>query len=119
MNSSKKESNKEEIISFLQNNGISQESVFDFSKKFEVAYYVGDKRKFYEETTVGFNVVDENTTNVLLVDINSIEFETEFKTTDQLFHYDETNETLAISGTESEKHTEAYKIVINSLYLDF
>jgi len=119
MSGSKKQSNKEEIISFLQNNNISQENVFDFSKKFEVAYYVGESRKFYEETTVGFNVIDENATNVLLVDINSIEFETELKITDQSFHYDETNETLTISGTESDKHKEVYKIVINSLYLDF
>ncbi|QOP43553.1 hypothetical protein FJR45_06140 [Sulfurimonas sediminis] len=91
----------------------------DFSQKFETAYHVGESRKFYEATTVGFNVLDTTATNVLLVDINSIEFETEFKITEQSFHYNDTNETLTISSSESEKHNEAYKIVINSIYLDF
>ncbi len=119
MSSTTEQANKEAIIAFLQNNNISSDNVMDFSQKFETAYHVGESRKFYEATTVGFNVLDMAATNVLLVDINSIEFETEFKITDQSFYYDDTNETLTISSTESEKHNEAYKIVINSIYLDF
>jgi len=111
--------NQAAIKAFLQNNDISFDDVMNFTKRFETAYYVGDSRKFYEETTVGFNVLDTNTVNALLVDINGIEFETEFRVKEQTFEYDDTNETLTIQGKDSQKHNEEYKIVINSQFLDF
>lgn len=119
MPSTQEQKNQEAIHAFLQNNSISPDDIMNFTKRFETAYYVGQSRKFYEETTVGFNALDANTVNVLLVDINGIEFETELKVTDQTFHYDDSNETLTISSENSQKHNEEYKIVINSLYLDF
>jgi hypothetical protein len=119
MQATQEEMNKEAILAFLTNNDISPDDVMNFSNRFETAYYVGENRKFYEETTVGFNAQDNNAVNLLLVDINGIEFETAFKITEQIFTYDDESETLTVLAQNPEKHNEPCKIVINSRYLDF
>ncbi|MEA3369736.1 MAG: hypothetical protein U9Q40_00180 [Campylobacterota bacterium] len=114
----REEKNRDEITLFLNNNGINPEHAMGFENKFATSYYVGESRKFAEETTIGFNIAGESDVNVTFFDINSIEFETEFKMSEQLFSYDESNETLTITGTVSQKHNQEYKIVINSIFLD-
>jgi len=115
----KEEKNKDAIHTFLKNNDIDPNDAMGYNNKFETAYYVGDSRKFAEETRIGFNIVGAGDINVSLHEINDIEYETAFKITEQTFDYDETNETLTIVGNNSKKHNEGYKIVINSIYLDF
>jgi hypothetical protein len=110
--------NRDEIHTFLKNNDIDPDNAMDFKNKFETAYYVGDSRKFAEETRIGFNIVGSSDINVTFYEINDIEYETVFKITEQAFHYDDILETLTISGNNSKKHDEAYKVVINSIYLD-
>ena len=114
----KEQKNKDEINSFLKNNDIDPQNATGYNNKFGTAYYVGGSRKFAEEATIGFSIDDASNSNVSLHDINDIEFETGFKVTEQIFNYDETNETLTIIGNNSKKHNEEYKIVINSIYLD-
>ena len=111
--------NTDAIHTFLKNNDIDPANAMDFKNKFETAYYVGDSRKFAEETRIGFNIVGTSDINVTFYEINDIEYETVFKITEQIFQYDEALETLTISGNHSKKHDEAYKVVINSIYLDF
>lgn len=115
----KEEKNKEEINTFLKYNDIDPNNAMGFNNKFETRYYVGDSRKFAEETTIGFNIVGTSDINVSFYDINAIEYETEFKISEQIFNYDEEYETLTIIGNNSKKHNEEYKIVISSIYLDF
>lgn len=114
----KEEKNRDEIHTFLKNNDIDLNDAMGFKNKFETAYYVGDSRKFSEETRIGFNIVGTSDINVSLHEINDIEYETAFKITDQMFNYDDSNETLSIIGNNSKKHNEAYKVIINSIYLD-
>jgi len=114
----KEEKNKEEILTFLKYNDIDPNTAMGYDNKFETRYYVGDSRKFAEETRIGFNIVGTSDINVVFHEINDIEFETEFKITEQTFTYDEVHETLTIIGNESKKHNEAYKIIISSIYLD-
>ena len=114
----KEEKNRDEIHTFLKNNDIDPNNAMGYNNKFGTAYYVGDSRKFAEETRIGFNIVGTSDINVSLHEINDIEYETAFKITEQMFNYDENNETLTIIGNNSKKHNEEYKIVINSIYLD-
>ena len=111
--------NKDAVHAFLINNDMDPNKGMDYKNKFGTSYYVGDSRKFAEETRIGFDITDTSGINVSLHEINDIEYETAFKITEQMFDYDETLETLTITGDESKKHNEAYKIVINSIYLDF
>lgn len=113
----KEEKNRDEINTFLKNNDIDPQNAMDFENKYGTAYYVGESRKFAEETRIGFNILGTTDINVTFYEINGIEFETEFKISEQTFSYDENNETLTIIGNNSQKHGE-YKIVINSIYLD-
>lgn len=115
----KEQKNKEEIHTFLENNGIDPNEAMGYNNKFATAYYVGDSKKFSEETRIGFNIVGTSDINVSLHEINDIEYETAFKITEQTFSYDEDHETLSIIGNNSKKHDGEYKIVINSIYLDF
>ena len=114
----KEEKNRDAIHSFLKNNDIDPNDAMGFNNKFETRYFVGDSRKFDEETRIGFNIVGVSGINVSLHEINDIEFETAFTIADQIFIYDEDLETLTISGDNSKKHNESYKVVINSIYLD-
>lgn len=116
---SKEQENINEIHSFLENNGIDHNNLVGYNNKFSIFYYVGDSRKFAEETRVVFNADSTGTILITLNEINFIEFETEFKTTQNRFSYDDESETLTINGTDSDKHTQEYKVVINSIYLDF
>lgn len=111
--------NKEEIITFLKHNNIDPDNATGYNNNFDTAYYVGDKRKFREDTPVGFSTDDASYSNVSLHDINSIEFETTFKASEQEFKFDEEYETLTITGNNSSIHGSDYKIVIGSIYLDF
>ncbi|MDF1875550.1 hypothetical protein JHD48_07370 [Sulfurimonas sp. SAG-AH-194-I05] len=113
----KEEKNKEAINTFLKYNNIEPHKAMGYNT-FETAYYVGSIRKFLEETPVGFNIVGTHNSNVSLHEINNIEFETELKITEQDFHFDEDHETLIITGSNSQKHNETYKIVISSIYID-
>jgi len=115
----KEEKNRDEINSFLQNNDIEPQNAMSFDNKFGTAYYVGESRKFAEETRIGFNIVGTSDVNVTLYEINDIEFETGFKVSEEEFSYNDSNETLTIIGNSAKKHNEEYKIVINSIYLDF
>ena len=112
------EKNRDAIQTFLKNNDIDPNDAMGHNNKFETRYFVGDSRKFAEETRIGFNIIGTSDINVSLHEINDIEYETAFKTTEQMFHYDEGNETLTIIGNNPKKHNEEYKIVINSIYLD-
>ena len=114
----KEEKNREAINAFLKNNDIDYSTAMGHNNKLETRYYVGDSRKFAEETRIGFNIVDTSDINVIFHEINDIEFETAFKITEQMFSYDEDNETLIITGDTSKKHNEPYKIIISSIYLD-
>jgi len=111
--------NKNAIHAFLINNDMDPNKGMDYKNKFGTSYYVGDSRKFAEETRIGFDITGTSGINVSLHEINDIEYETAFKITEQMFDYDETLETLTITEDESKKHDEAYKVVINSIYLDF
>ncbi|MEN8304400.1 MAG: hypothetical protein ABFQ64_10040 [Campylobacterota bacterium] len=115
----KEDKNRDEISNFLKNNNIDPQEAMSFDNKFSTSYYVGESRKFAEETRIGFNIVGTNEINVSFYEINDIEFETTFKISQQTFSYDEENETLTITGNNSSKHNGEYKIVINSIYLDF
>ncbi len=119
MTPTEEQKNREAIEAFLANNDIDPNNAMGYGNKFGTAYYVGDRRKFSEETRIGFNTVGTSDINVYLHEINDIEYETALKVTEQTFKYDETHETLTIIGTHSKKHDEEYKIVINSIYLDF
>lgn len=114
----KEEKNIEAIKSFLKNNDIDPNTAMGQGNKLETRYYVGDNRRFAEETRIGFNIVGTSDINVVFFEINDIEFETAFKITEQMFSYDEVNETLIITGDTSKKHNEPYKIIISSIYLD-
>ena len=114
----KEEQNKDAINSFLKNNDIDPSIAMGYDNKFETRYYVGDSRKFAEETRIGFNIVGTSDINVSFHEINDIEFETAFKITEQMFTYDDNLETLTITGDNSKHHNEAYKIIIGSIYLD-
>lgn len=116
---SDEQKNRDAIHAFLINNDMDPDKGMDYKNKFGTSYYVGDSRKFAEETRIGFNIVGTSDINVTFHEINDIEFETAFKITEQMFNYDEDNETLTITGDNPKKHNEAYKIVINSIYLDF
>ena len=118
MELTKEEKNREAINSFLKNNDINPNTAMGYDNKFETRYYVGDSRKFAEETRIGFNIVGTSDINVTFYEINDIEFETAFKITEQMFSYDEVNETLTITGDTSKKHNGVYKIIISSIYLD-
>jgi len=113
------EKNKEAIHDFLKNNDIDPETAMGFENKFETRYFVGDSRKFSEETRIGFNIVGTSDVNVSMHEINDIEFETTFKVTEQNFVYDEVLENLSIIGSHSDKHNGPYKVVINSIYIEF
>lgn len=115
---SKEQQNIDEIHVFLANNGIDPYNLNGYNSKFSIFYYVGESRKFAEESRIVFNVIDTSNILISLNEINYIEYETEFKTTQHLFKYDEDSETLTITGSNSTKHNEDYKIVINSIYLD-
>jgi len=119
MSSIDQQKNTEAIAAFLDNNSIDPDTAMSNENKFEVRYFVGEKRMFSEETRVGFNIVEEGGISVYFFEINDIEFETAFKVTEQDFSYDEVMETLSITSSESQKHNEAYKVVINSIYIDF
>lgn len=119
MSSDNKQKNIEAIAAYLDNNSIDPNIIMDRKTKLEVGYYVGERRVFAEETKVGFNIVEEDEISVYLFEINDIEFETAFKVSEQNFIYDEVLETLNITGTDSKKHNEDYKLVINSIYFDF
>lgn len=119
MASENKQKNIEAIAAYLDNNSIDPNIVMDRKTKLEVGYYAGEKRIFAEETKVGFNILDEDEISVYLFEINDIEFETAFKVTEQNFIYDDILETLSITGTDSKKDNEDYKLVINSIYFDF
>lgn len=110
--------NKDAISAFLKHNGIDPHNATGYNNKFETAYFVGDSRKFFEETPIGFSILDTSYSNVSLHDINDIEFETVFKVTEQSFSFDEEYETLTITANESKKHNKEYKVVISSIYLD-
>ena len=114
----KEEKNKDAIHNFLKNNDIDPSEAMGFNHKFETRYFVGDNRKFDEETRIGFNIVGTSDINVSMHEINDIEFETAFKITEQMFNYDDITETLTITGKSSKNENEEYKIVINSIYLD-
>lgn len=111
--------NRDAIQAFLINNDMDPNAGMDYKNKFGTSYYVGDSRKFAEETRIGFDITDTSVINVSLHEINDIEYETAFKTREQMFDYDEALETLTIRGDDSKKHNATYKIVINSIYLDF
>ncbi|MDQ7043332.1 MAG: hypothetical protein Q9M34_07340 [Sulfurimonas sp.] len=114
----KEQKNKEQISTFLAYNNISPEGAMGFNK-FEIAYHVGENRLFREETPVIFNILGTSEINMLLPEINDIEFETQAKISQHDFHFNDDDETLTITSNESTKHNEEYKIVIHSLYLDF
>lgn len=115
----KEEKNREEIEAFLKNNEIDPNHAMGFENKFETRYYVGESRKFAEETRIGFNIVGTRDINVSLHEINDIEFQTRFQITQQTFHYDDATETLTIVGQDSKNHDQEYKVVISSIYLEF
>jgi len=117
MSLTKEEINKEAISTFLAWNAITPETAMGFNK-FEVAYHVGNDRIFREMTPVIFQIHTPTDINVLLPEINDIEFETQLKMTQQTFHFDDDNETLVITGDTSDKHNQNYKILVHSLYLD-
>ncbi|MDF1876308.1 hypothetical protein JHD47_00575 [Sulfurimonas sp. SAG-AH-194-L11] len=117
MSLTKEEVNKEAISTFLAWNAITPETAMGFNK-FEVAYHVGDSRVFREMTPVIFHIHTPSAINVILPEINDIEFETQFKLSQEDFHFDDDNETLVITSYKSEKHDQNYKILIHSLYLD-
>ena len=114
----KEEKNRQAINAFLKNNDIDHITAIGYDNKLETRYYVGDNRRFAEETRIGFNIVGTSDINVIFYEINDIEFETAFKITEQMFSYDEVNETLIITGDTSKKYNEPYKIIISSIYLD-
>jgi len=103
MSLTKEEQNKEAISTFLAYNGITPETAMGYHK-FEVAYHVGESRLFREMTPVIFHIDRPSSINVILPEINDIEFETQLKITEQDFHFDDDNETLVITGDNSEKH---------------
>ena len=117
MQDTKEQKNKNEIDTFLEHNGIEPHLGMCYNK-FETAYYVGDSRIFLEPTPIGFNTIGTSDINVSLHEINNIEFETEFKISEQDYIFDEEYETLTITGNNTTKHNEDYKIVISSIYLD-
>ncbi|HIP20082.1 MAG TPA: hypothetical protein EYG70_03055 [Sulfurimonas sp.] len=117
MSLTKEEQNKEAISTFLAWNAITPETAMGFNK-FEVAYHVGESRIFREMTPVIFHIDRPSTINVILPEINNIEFETELAISQQTFHFDDDNETLVITDNISDKHNQNYKILIHSLYLD-
>ncbi len=119
MSQASKEKKIKEIADFLENNGIDPRSAVEFKHKFETFYYVGGSRRFAEETRIGFNLIVESDIHVSMHEINDIDFETAFSVAKQEFVYDDDKETLTITGTDSSKHAEPYRIVINSIYLDF
>lgn len=119
MTKEQEERNQEAIKSFLANNDIDPQVAMGFDNKFEVRYFVGDKRKFAEETTVGFNIIGTSDVNMSFYDINAIEFETAYKISEQTFTYDEVLENLTIIGANLDKHEGEYKVIINSIYIEF
>ncbi len=112
------ENNKEAIRTFLEFNGIDPSHPMG-STKFETRYFVGENRKLSEETRVSFNITGVSNINVSLFEINDIEYETAFNIKEHTFAYDDEFDTLTITGDNSPKHNEAYKVVINSIYPDF
>lgn len=114
----KEEKNKNEISAFLKHNTIDPNDAMSYENKYGTAYYVGESRKFAEETRINFNIVGSSDINVSLYEINDVEFETNLKTKEHTFTFDEYHETLTITGNNPQKHKEDYKIVINSIYLD-
>ncbi len=118
MELSKEEQNKEAISTFLKYNGIDPNDAIG-STKFETRYFIGESRKFAEETRISFNITGTSNVNVSLFEINDIEYETAFNIKEHTFAYDDDFDTLSITGNDSPKHNEAYKVVINSIYLDF
>ncbi len=106
------------IHEFLTNNLMDTKSPMSYEKKFDTFYYVGDKRIFAESTRIGFDITEGSDVNAHMHEINYIDFETVFKASEHRFSYDEENETLTVTG-ESEKHEAPYKVVINSIYMEF
>ena len=108
----------EAIHTFLANNLVDVTNLGAYNNKFTVFYYVGESRKFAEETRVAFDFGNTDTITIMLNEINFIEFETNFSTNDYDFSYDEEGERLYIVGNNSDKHDGEYKIVVNSNYFD-
>ena len=118
MELTKEEKNKEAISTFLEYNGIDASHAVG-STKFETRYFIGEERKLAEETRISFNITGTSDVNVSFFEINDIEYETAFNIKEHTFTYDDDFDTLTITGAKSPKHNEAYKVVINSIYLDF
>lgn len=118
MQLTKEEINKNAVTTFLAYNNIEPNNAMAYNK-FETAYYVDESRIFREETSVIFNIIKESDIDIILPEINNIEFKTTFKTTEQNFHFNEEGETLTITTDESTKHNQKYKIILSSIYLDF
>lgn len=114
----KEQKNKDAIEIFLQFNNIESKNAMGYNK-FETTYYVGGERIFREKMPVIFNILDTSDVNVFLPEVNDIEFEMSHTITKQNFHFDEEYETLTITGEDTTKHNQEYKIVISSIYLDF
>jgi len=117
MSATKEEKNKEAISTFLAWNAITPETAMGYHK-FETAYHVGQERIFREMTPVIFHIDRPSPVNVIIPEINDIEFETQLSITKQDFFFDDDNETLVITSETSDKHNQSYKILIHSLYLD-
>ncbi|QSZ42131.1 hypothetical protein GJV85_08405 [Sulfurimonas aquatica] len=115
---SKEEKNKEEINKFLKHNDIDPTDPMSYKNLYGTAYYVGESRKFAEPTRINFNILSSSDINVSLYEINDIEFVNAFKSKEQTFIFDEEHETLTITGNDTQKHNEDYKVVINSLFPD-
>jgi len=118
MERTKEEKNKEAISTFLEYNGIDPSQPIS-TTKFETRYFIGESRKLAEETRVSFNITGTSHINVSFFEINDIEYETAFNIKEHTFTYDDDFDTLTITGNDSPKHNEAYKVVVNSIYLDF
>lgn len=111
MSLTKNELNKEAVMTFLHFNNIEPNNAMAYNK-FETAYYEGEHRIFREQTAVIFNTLKSNDMDVILPEVNSVEFQTVFKTAEEDFYFDDDNDTLSITNEE-------YKVVISSAYLDF
>lgn len=112
MQPTKEQKNKDEIITFLNHNAIPLQNARGYNK-FEIAYFIGEKREFLEKTPVIFNIIDEDDINIHLTEINDIVFKTVFKASEQNFKFDEDFETLSVTNDDG------YKVVISSIYLDY
>jgi len=117
--SEKSQNNTTALVKFLNNNEMDLQASSVLDQKFEVRYFVGERRVFAEDTRVLINVVSEDEVVIVLNEINDVEFVTRFNTSHEDFVYDEVMETLSITGDEPSKHEQGYKLVINSIYIEF